>query len=203
MIITEDILSRMVGPKNMSVWVDAFNSILPEYGIDNKMRIAAFLAQCAHESAGFNILKENLNYSADGLRATFPKYFPTQALADQYARLPPKIASRVYANRMGNGDEASCDGWTYRGHGIIQITGKSNYAALSQALFGDDHLLESPVTLIEPIMAVKSACWFWNTNHLNDLADKGDMLAITKRINGGTKGLADRLVRYNKLMVAM
>lgn len=171
-------------------WAAVLNEELPKYGIDTRARIAAFLGQVGHESAHLNVLVENLNYSAAGLRRVFPKYFPTDALAKEYARRPAAIASRVYASRMGNSDEKSGDGWRYRGRGLIQCTGKNNYRACSVHLFGDERLLENPDLLIEPKYAVLSALWFWSTNMLNAFAD--DIDALTKRVNGGTNGLADR-----------
>lgn len=200
MIITEEILSYVSGAKNLNVWVDAFNEVLPENGIDSKLRVAAFLAQCSHESAGFTVLKENLNYSAAGLKATFPKYFPTQVLADEYARIPSKIASRVYANRMGNGDEESQDGWRYCGRGIIMITGKSGYGIISKAIFNDLRLLDNPDLLIIPEYAIKSACIFWKNNNLNKCADNQDITLMTKKINGGKNGLLERQENYERIL---
>jgi putative chitinase len=191
---------RQVIPNNPYVddWCEALNKILPDYGIDTPQRVAAFLAQCAHESGGFTALKENLNYRAATLRKIFPKYFPTDELANQYASQPNKqelIANRVYASRMGNGDEASGDGYRYCGRGLIQLTGKNNYQAFAESL-------EIPVEEASEYLqtfegAVQSACWFWETNNLNQWADKGDILTLTKRINGGTIGLEDRIKHYN------
>lgn len=161
---------------------------------DNVKRIAAFLAQIAHESGGFNFVIENLNYSADGLRKTFPKYFPTQELAMQYARQPDKIANRVYANRMKNGDESSGDGFKFRGRGLIQLTGRDNYTRFSEAL---GLSLEETIQYLEtPNGAVVSAGWFWDNNKLNVYCDKDDFVGLTKRINGGTNGLEDRKHHY-------
>ena len=191
---------RQVIPNNPYVddWCEALNKILPDYGIDTPQRVAAFLAQCAHESGGFTALKENLNYRAATLRKIFPKYFPTDELANQYASQPNKqelIANRVYASRMGKGDEASGDGYRYCGRGLIQLTGKNNYQAFAESL-------ELPVEEASEYLqtfegAVQSACWFWETNNLNQWADKGDILTLTKRINGGTIGLEDRIKHYN------
>lgn len=169
-----------------------------KFGIDSPLRLAHFLAQCAHESAEFKALEENLNYSADGLKKVFPKYFPDD-LANGYARQPEKIASRVYANRMGNGDEASKDGYKYRGRGYIQLTGKDNYGAFAKAI-GDD-VVTNPdwVKIKYPLL---SAAWFWNTRALNELADQGasdDVVTkITKKVNGGTLGLDDRISHFKK-----
>jgi putative chitinase len=166
--------------------------------ITTPQRQAMFLSQLAHESGNFRFVVENLNYSADALRRVFGKYFPTDALANQYARQPERIANRVYASRMGNGDEASGDGWKYRGRGLIQLTGKDNYASFS--LQADNNALVEPDLVAEPKLAVESAGWYWATNRLNQLADTGDVKAVTRRINGGYNGLEDREAKYNKLM---
>lgn len=179
--------------KDHATWFVAAYDVLCEYNITTIHRVAGFLAQTQHESGDFNILKENLNYSSKGLRTVFKKYFPTYALAEQYARKPEKIANRVYANRMGNGDEASGDGWKYRGRGILQITGKNNYYKLSQHCFGDNTLLDNPDKLLEPEYALKSACWFWEANGLNDYCDRLDIKGMSKRVNGGYNGLQDRI----------
>lgn len=169
-------------------------SLLAEYEINTPRRVAAFLAQCGHESGGFVFVSENLNYSASGLMRVFPRYFPTPELAKQYERNPKRIASRVYANRMGNGDEASQEGWLYRGRGIIQLTGKNNYFWFAASL---DLTPEQAVEYLETFEgAAQSACWFWETNKLNALADSGDFVGLTKRINGGTIGLKDREHHY-------
>ena len=169
-------------------------TLLQEYNITTPKRIAAFMAQCGHESGGFVWLTENLNYSAAGLMKTFSKYFPTQELANAYARQPDKIASRVYANRMGNGDEASGDGARYKGRGLIQCTGKDNYFWFAASL---EITTEEAAEYMQTFEgAAQSACWFWETNELNKLADAGDILTMTKRINGGTIGLEDRKKHY-------
>lgn len=178
-------------------WHNAINQICPEYEIDTPKRLAAFIAQCAHESGGFKFLKENLNYKAASLRKVFPKYFPDDAIANEYASKPNKqeaIASRIYANRMGNGDEASGDGFKYLGRGLIQLTGKNNYTIFAASI--DTPLEEIPEYLQTFEGAVQSACWFWEQNNLNQWADKGDILTLTKRINGGTIGLEDRIKHY-------
>ena len=166
--------------------------------ITTPLRQAMFLSQLAHESGNFQFTSENLNYSADALRRVFGKYFTTDAEAQKYARKPELIANRVYANRMGNGSETSGDGWKYRGRGLIQLTGKDNYAAFS--LEAKNNALQNPDLVAEAEMAVASAGWFWATNRLNQLADTGDVKAVTRRINGGFNGLADREAKYNKLM---
>jgi putative chitinase len=197
--LTEDVVKQLLPKvKNLQEWYEELLGVLPQYEIDTPNRVAAFVAQCGHESLGFTVLQENLNYSADGLRKIFGKYFPTAELAKQYARKPEMIANRVYGNRMGNEDEDSGDGYKYRGRGIIQITGKNNYSKCSIALFEDEtNLLENPDLLLEPHYAMHSACWFWNATRLNALADSGDMKTMTKRINGGYLGLEDRIAHYN------
>ena len=193
---TKEQLREMI-PKNPYVdqWYEAISEILPEYEITTPQRVAAFLAQCAHESGGFVFLKENLNYKAASLRRVFPKYFPDDAIAAQYAGKGEMIANRVYANRMGNGDEASGDGFRYCGRGLIQLTGKNNYTFFAGSL--DIPVEEASEYLQTFEGAVQSACFFWEQNKLNQWADKGDILTLTKRINGGTIGLEDRVKHYN------
>ena len=192
---TRDQLAQMI-PKNPYIdhWFEAVSTILPEYEINTPQRVAAFLAQCAHESGGFVFLKENLNYKAASLRRVFPKYFPDDATAAHYAGKPEMIANRVYANRMGNGDEASGDGWKFCGRGLIQLTGKDNYTFFAGSL--DIPLDEASGYLGTFEGAVQSACFFREHNSLNQWADKGDILTLTKRINGGTIGLDDRIKHY-------
>jgi len=192
---TKDQLRQMI-PKNPYIdnWYKAISEILPEYQINTPKRVAAFLAQCAHESGGFIFLKENLNYKAPSLRKVFPKYFQDDATAAAYANKPEKIANRVYANRMGNGDEKSGDGWKYCGRGLIQLTGKDNYTFFAGSL--DIPVEEASEYLQTFEGAVQSACFFWEQNNLNQWADKGDILTLTKRINGGTIGLEDRQKHY-------
>lgn len=179
-------------------WYEAICQILPDYEINTPQRVASFLAQCAHESGGFRAIKENLNYRAASLRKLFPKYFPDDATANHYANLPNKqeaIANRIYANRMGNGDESSGDGYRYCGRGLIQLTGKSNYENFAMSI--ETPVEEIPAYLATFEGALQSACWFWEANNLNQWADKGDILTMTKRINGGTIGLEDRIKHYN------
>ena len=192
---TKDQLKEMI-PKNpyADQWFEAIYEILPEYEITTPQRVAAFLAQCAHESGGFVFLKENLNYKAASLRRVFPKYFPDDAIAAQYAGKGEMIANRVYANRMGNGDEASGDGFRYCGRGLIQLTGKNNYTFFAGSL--DIPVEEASEYLQTFEGAVQSACFFWEQNKLNQWADAGDILTLTKRINGGTIGLEDRIKHY-------
>ncbi len=184
--------------KSPELWVDTLNKVLPEYEIDNENRVAAFLAQCGHESAGFTAFQENLNYSADALKRVFPKYFK-DVNPEDYARKPEKIANRVYGNRMGNGSESSGDGWKYRGRGLIQLTGKNNYQRLAD-YFRNQELVKHPDLVCNNIeYCVLSAVWFWTVNNLNILADKEDLTTMTKRINGGTNGLEDRIYLYTKI----
>lgn len=186
-------------PKNPYVqhWHAALAQLLPEYEINTPQRIAAFIAQCSHESAGFTALKENLNYRPVTLRKIFPKYFPSDELANAYCNMPNKqeaIANRVYANRMGNGPEESGDGYKYCGRGLIQLTGKDNYTWFAASLDISPEEASEYLGTFEG--AAQSACWFWETNNLNQWADKGDILTLTKRINGGTIGLDDRIKHY-------
>jgi putative chitinase len=190
-------LAEMIG-KNpyLDYWYDALNQILPEYNINTPERVAAFIAQCAHESGNFRFLQENLNYKAESLTKTFKKYFPTLESAQPYAKNPQKIANKVYANRMGNGDEASGDGFRYLGRGLIQLTGKNNYTFFAASV-GIENMEECVEYLGTFEGAVQSACFFWEQNNLNQWADAGDILTLTKRINGGTIGLEDRIKHYN------
>ena len=173
--------------------------VMESFGVNTPLRLAHFLAQCGHESGGFRLTQENLNYSAKGLMGIFKKYFPTQALADAYARKPEKIANRVYGNRMGNGPETSGEGFKFRGRGYIQLTGKSNYAAFDLAV--PDDILANP-DLVSTKHALASAAWFWKKNGLNLIADTGSstevVTKITKRVNGGTIGLADRIKHFKE-----
>lgn len=185
----------------LDYWYGAMVQILPEYEINTPERVAAWLAQTAHESGYFKFLKENLNYRATSLRKVFGKYFPTDALAEDYASRPNKqeaIANRVYANRMGNGDEASGDGFRYLGRGLIQLTGKNNYTLFAASI--DTPLEEIPEYLQTFEGAVQSACWFWDQNNLNRFADTRDIVTMSKRINGGTIGMEDRIMKYEKCL---
>jgi putative chitinase len=187
-------------PKNPYVehWHHALFQLLPDYDINTPNRIAAFVAQCAHESGGFMVLKENLNYKAATLRKIFPKYFPNDQIAQEYASKPNKqvaIASKVYANRMGNGDEASQEGYKFCGRGLIQLTGRSNYQAFADSL--EMNIDDVPEYLQTFEGASQSACWYWESQKLNQWADAGDILTLTKRINGGTIGLEDRKKHYD------
>jgi putative chitinase len=193
---TKEQLQEIIG-KNpyIEYWHNAICEICPGYEINTPKRLAAFIAQCAHESGGFKFLRENLNYRAESLMKTWPKHFPTLDIARQYERNPEKIANRAYANRMGNRDEASGDGWRYLGRGLIQLTGKENYQWFAASL--EMEVEDLPEYMMTFEGAVQSACFFWETNNLNQWADKGDIVMLTKKINGGTIGLPDRIKHYN------
>ncbi len=195
---TKEQLQQIVpGNPYIDHWYEALCEILPDYDITSKERVAAFLAQCAHESGGFKAIKENLNYRPATLVSLFKKYFDLQT-ATEYCAKPNKqeaIANRIYANRMGNGPEESGDGYRYCGRGLIQLTGKDNYTRYAQSLEISVEEASEHLTTFEG--CVQSACWFWEANNLNQWADKGDILTLTKRINGGTIGLEDRIKHYN------
>ena len=183
-----------MGVKEPNLWVPALNDALPKYDIKTKDENAMFLAQCLHESGNFSFLRENLNYSEQGLLATFPKYF-NNLTAREYAKKPEKIANRVYANRYGNGPESSGDGFKYRGRGIVHTTFKNNYQRVSEALGAD--FVKSPELLEMPEFAVLAACVFWKDNNLNRFAIFKDVKGATKGINGGFNGLNDRIKKYD------
>ena len=195
-MITLELLQQLFPRTRVDVlerYVDPLINICEKYEINTPERVAMFLAQIGHESAGLSVVEENLNYRADRLAVVFPKYF-RDVNPNDYARNPEKIANRVYANRMGNGPESSGDGWRYRGRGAIQLTGHNNYAAFANDVGMD--LDEVVGYLSTSDGAIESAAWFWNKNDLNQWADKGDILTLTKRINGGTIGLEDRIKHY-------
>ena len=175
-------------------WFEALCEILPDYDINTVPRVAAFLAQTAHESGGYRAIKENLNYKAESLMRVWPRYFPDMATASRYAHNQEAIANRAYANRMGNGPEESGDGWNFCGRGLIQLTGKSHYQRYAESL--EISLDEASEHLTTFEGCVQSAAWFWEANNLNQYADNGDILTMTKRINGGTLGLEDRQKHY-------
>ena len=182
---------------------DAVISMIPDtaakFQINTPLRLAHFLAQCGHESGGFRATQENLNYSAKGLNGIFKKYFPTLESAVPYERKPEKIANKVYANRMANGTEASGDGYKFRGRGYIQLTGKDNYTRFGNAI--GENIVANP-DVVSGKYALLSAAWFWSNNGLNKLADGGatdaTVTSITKRVNGGTIGLADRIKHFKE-----
>lgn len=194
-ILTKDQLRQLLpGNPYIDNWYHALEQCLPEYDINTPRRVAAFIAQCAHESGNFKFLKENLNYKAASLMKVWPRYFPTMEIAQQYAGKQEMIANRAYGGRMGNGPEATGDGWRFCGRGLIQLTGRNNYQAFADSI--ETNINDIPQYLQTFEGAVQSACWFWENNNLNQWADAGDILTLTKRINGGTLGLADRQKHY-------
>lgn len=180
-------------------WYEAMLDILPLWEVDTPERVAMFLAQCGHESGGFRVLSENLNYSAKALNTIFPKYFKRAGRdANEYHRQPEKIANVIYASRMDNGDSASGDGWRFRGGGILQLTGRYNYTKFAEAV---EMTPEEAVDYVRTKEgALDSACWFWDTNGLNKYCDNRDVKGATKRINGGYIGLEDREKHYKHAM---
>ena len=184
-------LKQMVKNPHIDHWHEALDQLLDDYGIDTPLRVAHFVAQCAHESGNFVFIKENLNYKAASLQKIFSKYFPTAELAAQYANRPEKIANRIYANRMGNGPETSGDGYRYCGRGLIQLTGKDNYTFFAGSL--NIPVEEASDYLATFEGAAQSACWFWEQNNLNRFADANDVKGLTRAINGGYIGLEDRI----------
>jgi len=191
-------LSRLKGHVPDTV-IAQIPEVMQKFAVNTPLRLAHFLAQCGHESGGFKLTQENLNYSAKGLMGIFKKYFPTQALADQYARKPEKIANRVYGGRMGNGPEASGEGYKFRGRGYIQLTGKQNYTAFDASV--PESIVDNP-DLVATKYPLASAAWFWSKNGLNTIANQGSSVETvtkaTKRVNGGTIGLADRIKHFKE-----
>lgn len=201
-MVTLDLLTHMCPKTKVSIlegYLEPLNTVAEYYEMNaNPARLAGFLAQTAHESGGYTAIKENLNYSAKGLMGTFKKYFPSEDIANQYANKPERIANRVYANRMSNGDESSGDGYRFCGRGLIQLTGRANYTKFANDL---SMSLEETVAYLEtPNGAVSSAGWFWDNNKLNQYCDSGDFVTLTKRINGGTIGLEDRKHHFDIAM---
>mgnify|MGYP000157877307 FL=1 len=194
-ILSKAQLAQLIpGNPYLDYWYHALEQALPDYDINTPQRVAAFVAQCAHESGGFKFLQENLNYKAESLCKVWPRYFPNIDVARQYEKKPEKIANRAYGGRMGNGPEETGDGWKFCGRGLIQLTGRSNYQAFADSI--ETPIEDVPHYLATFEGAVQSACWFWESNNLNQWADKGDILTLTKRINGGTLGLEDRTKHY-------
>jgi len=205
-IVKEDVVIPKGGPIDLSrlkghvpdAVITQIPTVMEKFQINTPLRLAHFLAQCGHESGNFKAVQENLNYSADGLKKIFPKYFPGN-LSESYARNPEKIASKVYGGRMGNGDESTKEGFKFRGRGYIQLTGKSNYTAFAKSI-GEDTI--SNPDLVATKYPLASAAWFFSKNGLNSIADKGadsaTVTAVTKRVNGGTIGLADRIKHFNE-----
>jgi putative chitinase len=184
-------LKQMVKNPHVDHWHEALDQLLDDYDINTPLRVAHFVAQCAHESGNFVFIKENLNYKAASLQKIFSKYFPTAELAAQYANQPEQIANRIYANRMGNGPETSGDGFRYCGRGLIQLTGKDNYTFFAGSL--NIPVEEASDYLATFEGAAQSACWFWEQNNLNRFADANDTKGLTRAINGGYIGLEDRI----------
>jgi len=205
-VVKEDVVIPKGGPIDLSrlkghvpdAVITQIPTVMEKFQINTPLRLAHFLAQCGHESGNFKAVQENLNYSADGLKKIFPKYFPGN-LSESYARNPEKIASKVYGGRMGNGDESTKEGFKFRGRGYIQLTGKSNYTAFAKSI-GEDTI--SNPDLVATKYPLASAAWFFSKNGLNSIADKGadsaTVTAVTKRVNGGTIGLSDRIKHFNE-----
>jgi len=180
-------------------WEEPLQAAFDKYEINTPKRQAAFIGQCAHESGNFKTLEENLNYRPETLVKTWPSRFPDLVTADKFAHNPQALANKVYAGRLGNNQEN--DGWKYHGRGLIQLTGRENYERCGSAIGVD--LINEPSLLVEPNYAVLSAAWFWNKKGLNELADQQEHGQITKRINGGTLGLDDRIAKTTKAMQAL
>jgi putative chitinase len=197
MVTAEQLAKLHIG----SEWVDALNETFERFAITTPRQQAAFIGQCGHECGNFRILKENLNYRAETLCKLWPRRFPTLEFAKQYEKNPKKIANSVYANRMGNRDEASGDGFRFSGKGCIQLTGHANYFHASKAL-GVDFVME-PDLVATPKYAALTAGWFWSTHGCNDIADRGDWVMLTKKINGGTIGLEDRIKHTNEALAVL
>ena len=199
-MLSEDFIrhiTKKAKPEFQQGMVDNMNQLFEMYEINNPLRIAHFLAQAMHESGDFAINTENLNYSAQGLLRVFPKYFPAPHLAEQYARKPELIANRVYGGRMGNGPENTGEGWKYRGRGIFQLTGKDNYRRYGQAMGID--LENDPEAAYDPVVSLQVACEYWKSRNMNPDADRNDIVAVTRKINGGTIGLDDRQHHFDML----
>ena len=193
--MTADQLHQLgIDPK----WLKPLEDTFAKYDINTPKRQAAFIGQCAHESGNFKVLEENLHYSASALMRVWASRFPDTNIAEKYANNPQAIANKVYGNRMGNSDEESGDGWRYHGRGLIQLTGKDNYANCGSGMGVD--LLGNPDRLLDPEYAALSACWFWHKRGLNSLADTQDLETMTKRINGGLLGLDDRKAKIAKAL---
>jgi putative chitinase len=197
MVNAEQLKQLHIDPK----WVGPLNETFERFSILTPRQQAAFLGQCGHECGNFRVLEENLNYRAETLMKIWPRRFPTLEIANQYARQPKKIANKVYADRMGNRDEASGDGYRFRGRGCIQLTGSANYFHAGKAL-GVDFIME-PDLVATPQYAALTAGFFWNTQKLNAIAESGNNLALTKKINGGTIGLNDRILHTNQALALL
>lgn len=194
--MTQEQLSKIA--PNIKLDIDTLNELLEKYEINNAERLACFFAQCSHESGGFKAKVENLNYSADALNRVFPKYFGDKRDANKYARQPEKIANVVYANRMNNGDEASGDGWKFRGRGFIQLTGKANYTSFANEI---GKSIDETIAYLETDEgAIESALFYWKKANCNKYCDNKDQKGLCKSINGGYNGLEDRIAKYNKFI---
>lgn len=195
--LTEAHVAKLLpGNKHVDEWHKAMMKILPKYNITSVNRVAGFIAQCAHESNNFTVLEENLNYSATALERVFSKYFSKAGRnAKEYAKQPEKIANIVYANRLGNGNTASGDGYRFRGHGIIQLTGRENYTNFGKTIGKSAEEVVAYLKTIEG--ALEGACWYWSTRNINSACDSDDIEQMTRLINGGTIGLSDRTRKYN------
>jgi putative chitinase len=191
MVSSQQLQQLHIGPE----WTDALNATFQKFDISTPLRQASFIGQCSHECGNFKVLQENLNYRAATLMKLWPKRFPTLEVANEYAGNAKKIANMVYSNRMGNRDEASGDGYRFRGRGCIQLTGHANYYHAGQAC-GMDFVME-PDLVGTPQYAAMTAGWFWDVQKLNRFADTRDFLGMTKKINGGTIGLNDRIKHIN------
>jgi putative chitinase len=197
MVNSEQLKQLHIGPE----WVDALNETFQRFDISTPLRQAAFIGQCGHECGNFKIFEENLNYKAATLMKLWPKRFPTLAVANEVAGQPKRIAAKIYSNRMGNRDEASGDAARFIGKGCIQLTGYSNYFHASQAL-GVDFVMQ-PELVATPKYAALTAGWFWSTHNCNALAEAGDWVGLTKKINGGTIGLDDRVAHTNQALAVI
>lgn len=196
-ITTEQLVELGVAEDTAEEVAESLNEACGKFGIDSELRVAGFISQCAHESRMFTCPEENLNYRADTLQRIWSKHFDEETAA-AYAHHPQKIANRAYANRMGNGDEDSGDGWTFHGRGFIQLTGHDNYQAFGDAI-GED-VLSAPEEVAKPRLAALSAAWFWHKNGLNRFADAKDVVGLTQHVNGGTVGLKERQALFSKAL---
>ena len=178
------------------LWYTPLLDMFARYNINTTQRQASFIGQCAHESGNFKTLEENLHYKAESLMKVWPSRFPSLEVANQFANNPEKIANKVYAGRMGNNEEG--DGWAFHGRGLVQLTGRDSYTRCGESLGMD--LISNPEILLQPKGAALSAGWFWSKHGLNELADAQDYETMTKRINGGTLGLDDRIAKINKAL---
>ena len=195
MIITSDKLKLLIPTnKHIDEWCSSLNKILPQYEINTPKRIAMFIAQCAHESGDFTVLTEDLHYRSEALMHSWPSRFPTVMIADQYAMQPEKIANRAYADRMGNGNEASGDGWKFRGKGLIQVTGHDNTTNFAKSK--NMTLEQATAYLLTYDGTVESGCWYWKVNNINPWCDVGNVEKVTQIINGGYNGLENRKSKY-------